>query len=200
MVTRGLSPARTPSTILPVYPPCPCPLGSSHSQRLGCKKQSIAEHPPLQSRPFATENNLGGKKPHKQRACRASLSTKHRDLCSVSLGGQDRAGEGSVAALRAMLGPSSGHSCCQQVTAPAGSAGRAVSSTGGRGEPCLREAGAVQAPLDTNIDSSRGRAGAQRQRQPSASTGTWGCACRRRCRSLGPGDAAESPLLVGLTR
>lgn len=63
MVMRGLSPGWTPSTLLPVY--SPCPLGLSRSQRLRCKGQSTPlQSTPLQSIPqFATENSLGGKNP-----------------------------------------------------------------------------------------------------------------------------------------
>lgn len=103
MVMRGLSPGWTPSTILPVYSPCPCPLGSSCSQRLRCKGQSA----PLQSIPHLRavtlpQKTLRGRKPHEQRACsRISLSRKHGDRGSVWLGG--RTGQKGSAAARGVM-------------------------------------------------------------------------------------------------
>lgn len=65
MVMRGLSLGWAPCTILPVYSPCPCPLGSWRSQGLGCKGQSapLQSIPHFRAVPFATENSFRGKKP-----------------------------------------------------------------------------------------------------------------------------------------
>lgn len=88
------------------------PIGVEPLTEVGMQraKRPIAEHPPLQSWPFATENSLGGKNPQTENLQQSFIKQEAPgSLRSVSLGDRPGQQKGSAAALGVMHGPSSGH-------------------------------------------------------------------------------------------